>query len=82
MILQVYYDIEEEKRRQNREHPDLTKLRRVLFWDTKMEMINWKKQKNAVIKRVFERGNEMEKKEISRFYGLGNGIDLLKGHGK
>ncbi len=82
MTLQVYYDIEEEKRRQNTEHPDLTKLRRVLFWDTKMEKINWKKQKNAVVKRVFERGNEIEKKEIIRFYGKENMNDILKTHGK
>jgi antitoxin HigA-1 len=82
MILQVYYDIEEEKRRQNTEHPDLTKLRRVLFWDTKIEKINWKKQKKAVIKRVFERGNEIEKKEITRFYGKENIDDLLKAYGK
>jgi plasmid maintenance system antidote protein VapI len=53
MILQVYYDIEQEKRRQNTAHPDLTKLRTVLFWDTKIEDINWKKQKNDVIKLVF-----------------------------
>ena len=69
MILQVYYDIEEEKRRQNTEHPDFTKLRPVLFWDTRMKTINWEKQKKAVIKRVFGRGNEVEKKEIIRFYG-------------
>ncbi len=69
MILQLYYDIEEEKRKQNTEQPDLLKLRPVLFWDTKMEKIDWKKQKKAVIKRVFERGNEIEKKEIIRFYG-------------
>ena len=82
MILQVYYDIEEEKRKQNTEHPDLTKLRRVLFWDTKIENINWKKQKNAVIKRVFERGNEIEKEEIIRFYGKEYFNDLLKFHDK
>ena len=29
MILQVYYDIEEEKRKQNTEHPDLSKFRRL-----------------------------------------------------
>lgn len=69
MILQVFYDIEEEKRKQNNEHPDLSKLRPVLFWDTKIEMIDWKKQKNAVIKRVFERGNDNEKLEVTRFYG-------------
>jgi hypothetical protein len=35
-----------------------------LFWDTKMESLNWEKQKNAVIRRVFERGNDIEKKVI------------------
>lgn len=82
MTLQVFYDIEQEKRRQNTELPDLNKLRPVLFWDTKMEKINWEKQKKAVIKRVFERGNEMEKKEIMRFYGKETVNEILKLYGK
>lgn len=82
MILQVYHDIEQEKRRQNTEHPDFAKLRSVLFWDTKMEKINWKKQKRAVIKRVFERGNEIEKKEITRFYGKESVNAIVNTHGK
>jgi len=81
MILQVYHDIEEAKKSQNKEHPDFTKLRRVLFWDTKMETINWEKQKNAVIKRVFERGNEIEKNEIINFYGIENTNDIIKTNG-
>jgi plasmid maintenance system antidote protein VapI len=82
MILQVYHDIEEARRSQNKEHPDLSKLRRVLFWDTKMENINWEKQKNAVIERIFERGNDSEKKEITRFYGIENINSILKAHEK
>ena len=69
MILQVYYDIEQEKAKQQFNRPDLSKLRTVLFWDTKMDKINWIKQKKAIIKRVFERGNATEKQEITRFYG-------------
>ncbi|MDR6845641.1 DUF6922 domain-containing protein [Flavobacterium granuli] len=73
MVLQVYYDIEQQKKKENKdienEHPDLGKLRSVLFWDTDIKKIDWQKQKKAVIKRVFERGNETEKKEIIRFYG-------------
>ncbi len=69
MILQVYYDIEQEKKKQNKLRTDLPQLRPVLFWDTKINTIDWEKQKKAIIKRVFERGNEMEKKEIIRFYG-------------
>jgi antitoxin HigA-1 len=82
MTLQLYYDIAELKRRQPRLHPDFTKLRRVLFWDTKMENIDWEKQKNAIIKRVLERGNEIEKNEIVRFYGQEKVNNILKTDGK
>ena len=82
MILQVYHDIEEATKSQKKEHPDFAKLRRVLFWDTKMENIDWEKQKNTVIKRVFERGNETEKFEMIRFYGQENVDNILKTHGK
>lgn len=82
MLLQLYYDIEEEKRKQNTEHPDLLKLRPILFWDTKMEKIDWKKQKKLVIKRVFERGNEIEKKEITRFYGKEMVNEIISSNGR
>jgi plasmid maintenance system antidote protein VapI len=82
MTLQLYHDIAEIKRKQPKSHPDFTKLRRILFWDTKMENIDWEKQKNAIIERVFKRGNEIEKKEIIRFYGRKNVNNILKTHGK
>lgn len=70
MILQVYHDIEEEKKKQDiNYHPDLSKLRPVLFWDTKIEKIDWRQQRRAAIERVFERGTQEEKDEIIRFYG-------------
>ncbi len=69
MILQVFHDIAEAKNNNEKSKPDLSKLRIILFWDTKIQTINWFRQKNAVVRRVFERGNETEKNEISRFYG-------------
>ena len=69
MMLQLYFDIAEIKRKESLSHPDFKKLRPSLFRDTNMENIDWKKQKDAVIKRVYERGNDIEKKEIDRFYG-------------
>jgi addiction module HigA family antidote len=80
MTLQIHYDISEIKRSTPESHPDLKKLRRILFWDTKMENIEWEKHKDAVIKRVFERGNDIEKKEILRFYGKRNVNKILKNH--
>jgi antitoxin HigA-1 len=82
MILQTYFDIEIEKKKQNN-HPEISLLRPVLFWDTKMENIDWQKQKRAVIQRVWERGNEIEKQEILRFYGpatIEKIISKLKGN--
>ncbi len=69
MTLQLYYDIEEEKRRQNTAKPDLSKFRPALFWDVEPEKIDWRQHKAFVIQRVFERGDETEIKETLRFYG-------------
>jgi hypothetical protein len=80
--LQAYYDIEQEKKKQPNNSPDLSKLRQILFWDTKLDNINWGNQKKAVIIRIFERGNENEKKEISRFYGESTVNEVLANYGK
>lgn len=70
MILQTYYEIKEIKKKDNKKtHPDLKKFRKAIFWDTRLESIDWVAQKEAIIKRVFERGNEKEKEEIAKFYG-------------
>jgi plasmid maintenance system antidote protein VapI len=70
MTLQIFYDIKEEKRRlKELSRPDLTKLRSGLFWDTNISEIDWQRQRKAIIQRIFERGDDSEKEEISRFYG-------------
>ena len=68
MILQVFYDIDQEKKRQQNEKPDFSKFRPALFWDTEIGKIDWVKQKSSVIQRVNERGNNIEKEEITKFY--------------
>ena len=67
-LLQTYFDIKEEKNKIKQITPDLSLLRKSLFWDTDISKIDWKKQSTAVIIRVFERGNDIEKEEINRFY--------------
>jgi antitoxin HigA-1 len=70
MILQIFYEIKEEKRRQDvNYHPDFSRIRRGLFWDTDINKIDWQVQRRAVIERILERGNDEEKDEIKRFYG-------------
>lgn len=69
-LLQTFYDIEKQKRKQSTAaRPDLSQLRKILFWDTDIDKIDWDKNSAYVINRVFERGNDDEKKEILRFYG-------------
>ena len=67
MALQSYYDNAPAKT--NQAAPDLSKFRKTLFWDTDIETIDWLNQKKAVINRVFDRGSESEKMEVTRFYG-------------
>lgn len=67
-LLQTYFDIKEEKNKEKQKTPNLNLLRTSLFWDTDMSKIDWQNQCIAVIKRVFERGNDIEKEEIKRFY--------------
>lgn len=67
MTLQLHYDIKIS--RQSQPTPDLSKLSPALFWDTKIENIDWQRNKRAVIERVIAYGNETERAEITRFYG-------------
>jgi addiction module HigA family antidote len=70
MTLQVFYDIKQERQKQQlSDIPDIKQFRPALFWDTNLKKINWISQKKAVIERVLERGTLSEKKEIVRFYG-------------
>jgi plasmid maintenance system antidote protein VapI len=70
LLLQTYYEIKQEQQKSPAgDHPDLTVLRKALFWDTDITKIEWQKQYRAVIERVFERGNEVEKTEMLNFYG-------------
>lgn len=78
MILQVFYDIEQLKKKQQLEKPDLDKFRKIIFWDTDMKSIDWSRQYKAVILRVFERGNQQEKNEITRFYGKEKIMQVLR----
>lgn len=45
-------------------------IRRVVFWDCDFDKMNWSKYKDFAIKRVMDYGNEEEKQEIRRFYGI------------
>lgn len=71
LMLQAFHEIAVYKNRVASDSVSGTPaIRRSLFWDTDFDAINWGRYKQAVIGRVLERGNENEKQEIARFYGI------------
>lgn len=70
-MLQTHYDIKlcKEKELVNL-YAEAPRIRKSLFWDTDFDQISWGKYKEAVIKRVFERGSKEDIEEIKRFYKL------------
>ncbi|WP_449439590.1 DUF6922 domain-containing protein [Pedobacter steynii] len=67
-LLQAWFEIRQEQNRQQ-DRPDMNIIRKILFWDTDIDKINWKDQYKSIIERVFERGNDAEKAEMLNFYG-------------
>ena len=75
-VLYEYYEIQKIKL-ENGRRPDLSILRKILFWDTDISKIDWEQHSKYVIKRVFERGNFQEKEEIISFYGEGKVKEIV-----
>lgn len=69
MQLQASHDVKKYQATRTKNTPNLKILRKILFWDTDIQSIDWENYKESVINRVFQRGNFREKKEIIRFYG-------------
>ncbi len=78
MMLQACYDVKQALEKQTKQTPNLSLLRKALFWDTTYDNIDWQKNKRAVIKRVLERGNDQEINEIISFYGKQVVMDEVK----
>ncbi|WP_299212638.1 HigA family addiction module antitoxin [uncultured Aquimarina sp.] len=72
MLLQASYDVKILSESQIKDTPNINNIRRIIFWDTNFNNIDWNKNKKAVIKRILERGNETEINEIISFYGKKN----------
>lgn len=77
-LLQTYFDIQIEKSKIKPITPNLSFIRKSVFWDTDISQIDWDKQKYAVIRRIMERGNALEIKEIKQFYGAALITEVLK----
>jgi len=71
LILQDFHNISVYKERKSKEkYNSAPNIRKSLFWDSDFNKIDWERYKKAVITRVWERGNQIEKEEIARFYNI------------
>ncbi len=80
MVLQAYYEIAREKKKNipEKPKPKLSLIRKALFWDINFDNIDFSTRKRFVIERIFERGNNVEINEIIRFYGRKECIRIIK----
>mgnify|MGYP003299505517 FL=1 len=77
LIMQVYYDIEKDKQKDiGKSLSGIPDVRRILFWDTDFDKIDWAASRESIITRILERGSDAEKAEIARYYGVP--VDSLK----
>lgn len=71
LTLQAFYEIATYKNRlASRSVSGVPNIRRSLFWDTDFDTLDWGRYRQSVLSRVAERGNDAEKQEIARFYGI------------
>lgn len=71
LLFQTYFEISDYQKTQHLASGgfDLGILRKELFWDTDFNTLHWNKNAEAIIRRVFERGNMTEKNFIIEQYG-------------
>lgn len=71
-LLQASYEVRQIsiQQRQEKGIELANKVRKVLFWDTEVEKIDWNRNKRAIIQRFLEWGNKAEIEALIQFYGL------------
>lgn len=69
-FLQLQNQIDYIKEKKIPVYDGVPSIRRIVFWDTDFDKIDWRRHKDYVIQRVMNYGNEQEKKEVQRFYGI------------
>lgn len=78
MLLQASFDVKSAEEKYAKPTPNISIFRKVVFWDTDIQKLDWNTNKKAIIKRVLERGNATEIKEMLSFYGAAEVKKLVK----
>ena len=71
MILQAIFEVDSYKKSEIKKfNPLIGKFRASIFWDTKIESIDYIQNKRFVIQRILERGNRQEINTLIEIYTL------------
>lgn len=67
-VIQTYYELGKIEEETNPPRGKVPVIRPVVFWDIDPDKLNWNSNKQFIIKRVNERGNESEIDAVRRYY--------------
>jgi len=67
-----------QKENKEAQAANIPKINRFIFWDTDFDKLDWKRYKKSIIKRIFERGFQDDKKAIISYYGKSVVVETLK----
>lgn len=71
MIIQAAFEVASFKKSElEMINPLEGKFRDSIFWDTRIELIDFERNKRSVIQRILERGNSKEIKSLIKIYSL------------
>jgi addiction module HigA family antidote len=69
MLVQTYYKIRiHSLKAQSTTKKVIPSIRRIVFWDIDMDSLDWQANKEFILQRVSERGNEDENKQVKAYY--------------
>lgn len=77
LYIQSNNDIYKAARQLQHPVPDLSKIKKYIFWDSDIEKINWEADRRKVVQRIFEYGDQDAIEEIKRFYGKETVVSIL-----
>lgn len=80
-VVQAYFDVEQSIRTDGQ---SLTSsppsFRKVLFWDTNYDRLDWNRNKRPIIRRIMERGDEWDIIRLVNYYGKQTVEEALRGY--
>lgn len=68
-LIQCNHDIYLAVKNRPAPTPCLANIKKQIFWDSDINVIDWQSNRRQVIQRIFEYGDESAIKEIIKFYG-------------